>query len=153
MRPKIFERRTRIPAPAAQVFAWHERPECLRDLIPPGDPVRVLEATGGIRDGARVVLQIGVFPFRMKWIAHHSGYIAGRQFRDEQTSGPFRRWIHTHSFVEDGPDACWLVDRVEYELPFGTLGHLLGGWLARRKIERMFEWRHATTLRAITGKG
>ncbi len=153
MRPQIFERRLRLPASAAQVFAWHERPECLRDLIPPGDPVRVLEATGGIRDGARVVLEIGIFPFRMKWIALHSAYVAGHRFRDEQISGPFRRWVHTHTFIDDGPGASWLIDRVEYELPFGLLGALFGGWLARQKIEAMFAWRHAKTLQAIAAKG
>src|ERR1019366_9192901 len=97
-------------------------------LIPPGDPVRVLEAEGGIRDGGRVVRQVGVFPFRMKWVALHRDYIAGRQFRDEQVQGPFRRWVHTHSVIEDGPDSCWLVDHVEYELPLGTLADFLAGW-------------------------
>lgn len=148
----IFERRVRIPAPAAEVFAWHERPEALRDLIPPGDPVRVLEAKGGIRDGGRVVLQVGVFPLRRKWVAVHRDYIEGKQFRDEQVSGPFRRWVHTHSVVADGPDACWLVDHVDYALPFGPLSEWLAGWFVRRKLGAMFAWRHAATLRGIASK-
>jgi len=149
---QVYERRLRIPAPAAQVFAWHERPECLRELIPPGDPVRVLEAEGGIRDGGRVVLQVGVWPFRMKWRAIHRDYVAGHQFCDEQVSGPFRRWIHTHTVLADGPEASWLIDHVEYALPFGAPGELLAGWLVRRKLKRMFAWRHEMTLRGVLAK-
>ena len=145
----VYERRILIPAPAAQVFAWHERPECLRKLIPPGDPVRVLEAEGGIRNGGRVVLLVGVFPFRMKWVALHRDYIPGRQFRDEQIQGPFRRWVHTHSFVDDGRNASWLIDHIEYDLPFGPLAELLAGWFVRRKLDRMFAWRHEVTLRSV----
>jgi len=149
----VFERRVRIPAPAARVFAWHERPECLRDLIPPADPVRVLEAEGGIRNGGRVVLLVGVFPFRMKWVALHRDFEAGVQFRDEQVQGPFRRWVHTHTVIPDGPDVCWLVDHVEYELPFGPLARLAAGWLVRRKLESMFAWRHQTTLAGVAALG
>jgi ligand-binding SRPBCC domain-containing protein len=146
---QIFEKRTRIPAPASAVFAWHESPEALRRLIPPHDPVKVVSATGGIRDGARVVLAIGYWPCQMHWVALHKGYIAGIQFTDVQERGPFKSWEHTHRVLPDGSDACFLVDHVEYELPFGILGRVLGSPLVRRKLRRMFAWRHQTTLVAF----
>jgi len=43
----------------------------------------------------------------------------------------------------------FLEDRIEYRLPFGWLGHLVGGWLVRRKLRRMFDYRHETTLREL----
>jgi uncharacterized protein len=140
-----FVRRTRIRAPAERVFRWHEMPGAFEKLTPPGESVRVVSQTGGIRDGARRELVIGHPPASIRWIAAHDGYIEGRQFRDTQVRGPFRSWVHTHIFEADGVDACYLEDRVEYELPFGWLGEwLLGGVIARR-LERLFEYRHRVT--------
>jgi ligand-binding SRPBCC domain-containing protein len=71
-------------------------------------------------------------------------------FRDVQVRGPFARWDHTHRMIPDGPDASWLEDRVEFDLPAGALGNALGGWYVRRKLNRMFEYRHAVTARALS---
>jgi ligand-binding SRPBCC domain-containing protein len=70
-------------------------------------------------------------------------------FRDEMRDGPFRRWIHTHSFFADG-DETLIVDRVEYELPFGPLGRAVAP-LARIGFEPMFRYRHRRT-RELLGR-
>src|SRR5262245_22369196 len=89
---ELFVRRSRIAAPAADVFAWHTRPGALARLTPPWEHVEVLEQHGGIENGARVVLRMGRGPLRTRWIAEHRDYIAGEQFRDVQVVGPFARW-------------------------------------------------------------
>jgi len=146
MAVRKFVRRTRIRAPAEQVFHWHEMPGAFEKLTPPGEPVRVVAQTGGIRDGARRELVIGHPPASIRWIAAHDGYIEGRQFRDTQVRGPFRSWVHTHTFEADGPDACYLEDRVEYDLPFGWLGDWLLGGVIENRLERLFEYRHRVTI-------
>lgn len=140
-----------MPASAEAVFAWHAKPGAFEKLTPPWEPVELVTQTGGIRDGARVELKIGRGPFRVRWVAVHEGYIEGCQFRDVQVSGPFAKWVHTHRFEPDGEDASYLEDRVEYELPFGWLGAMVGGAIARRKMERMFDFRHAVTMREVRG--
>ena len=140
-----FVRRSRIAAPVERVFRWHELPEAFEKLVPPGEPIRLLAHTGGIRDGARVELAIGPPLFRFRWSAEHSGYIEYRQFRDIQVRGPFARWEHTHIFEADGPDACHLEDRIEYTLPLGFVGRWLLGGIIERKLERLFEYRHMVT--------
>ncbi len=147
---EVFVKVSRIGASAERVFRWHERPEALTELTPPWDRVRVVERTGGIdRIGSRVVLAIGRRPWTLRWIAEHTAYEAGRMFRDVQIEGPFARWEHTHRMTPDGPDACLLEDRVEYALPLGFVGRLLGGWFVRRKLTRMFEYRHRVTREAF----
>jgi ligand-binding SRPBCC domain-containing protein len=42
-----------------------------------------------------------------------------------------------------------LRDEVEYQAPLGMIGSSLGGWLIRRKLNRMFTYRHETTRRMI----
>src|SRR5271169_3150744 len=103
------------------VFAWHKLSGALERLTPPWEHVQVLEDSGSLENGARVVLATKLGPFRLKWVAEHRDYQEGRQFRDVQVSGPFAVWKHTHSFEPDGPQACWLEDRIEYALPGGYL--------------------------------
>jgi uncharacterized protein len=145
MQTRQFVRRSRIAGPVEKVFHWHELPGAFEKLVPPGEPVRLLSHTGGIRDGARVELAIGPWPFRLRWSAEHSGYIKNRQFRDVQVRGPFARWEHTHIFEADGPNACYLEDRVEYALPLGFLGRWLLGSFVERKLESLFAYRHRVT--------
>jgi ligand-binding SRPBCC domain-containing protein len=81
-----------IAAPAEEVFRWHAEPDALTRLTPPWEPVEFLEPAPGIRDGNRGVLRVRVGPFRVRWVFEHRDYVEGRQFRDVQISGPFRRW-------------------------------------------------------------
>lgn len=141
---ELFVRRSRIDAPAAAVFSWHARPGALERLTPPWERVEVLERSGGIADG-RVVLRMGRGPLATRWVAQHCDYIEGEQFRDVQVSGPFARWQHTHRVDPDGPSACYLEDRIEYALPLGAVGALAGGSLVRRRLARLFDYRHRVT--------
>ncbi len=138
-----FQRRSRIAAPAEAVFAWHARPGALERLVPPWERVAVEERAGGIEDGARVVLRVGAGPLRLRWVAVHDQVVPGRQFCDRQERGPFRYWRHRHRFEPDGPSACRLEDDVEYALPLGPLGTMVAGRHVRKKLQRMFDYRHA----------
>ena len=144
MRVETFIKRTRIPAPAEEVFAWHARPGALARLTPPWEHVEVLSQTGGIRDGARVLLRIGSGPAALAWIAEHRNYVEGRQFQDVQVEGPFALWEHTHTFIPEDDGACILEDHVRYALPLGPAGRLADR-LVRKRIERMFAYRHQVT--------
>jgi len=131
-----------IDAPASAVFAFHERADALPLLSPRFPRVRVIRKTGGIERGALVELRIGPF----SWIALHTAYEENRLFVDEQTSGPFARWVHRHEF-EDVGVGTRLTDRVEYRLPGGPPVDLLFGWLAKFALNRMFRHRHRITKR------
>jgi ligand-binding SRPBCC domain-containing protein len=152
MKTETFVRRSRIDAPAAEVYAWHALPGALERLTPPGERVKIIDKIGGIERGARVVLQFGRWPFLRQWVAEHRDCEAGRYFSDVQISGPFAYWKHTHTFDPDGPSACFLEDRVEYALPFGVPGRWFAGWYVRRKLVRLFEYRHEVTAREVIRK-
>ena len=145
MGPQEFSRRTRLLAPAAVVFDWHATPGALERLTPPWERVEVLEHTGGIRDGARVVLAVHAGPFRFRWILEHRDYREGHSFRDVQVSGPFRFWEHTHLVEPDGSLACYLEDRIRYAVPCGFLAVPF----VRRRLERTFAYRHRITAQLV----
>jgi uncharacterized protein (TIGR01777 family) len=140
----VFERTSEMPVSADELFAWHERPGAFQRLAPPWERMRVLEQSGGIRDGGRLVMELRKGPLRLRWVAVHRGYEPGRRFCDEQVSGPFARWVHTHAVAPAGEGAT-LTDRVEWALPFGPLGALVGGRMTERMLERMFAFRHRRT--------
>jgi ligand-binding SRPBCC domain-containing protein len=135
--------------PADELFRWHAEPGALERLTPPWEPLEVEQRAPGIYNGDRGVLRVRLGPFRIRWVFEHLDYIQGRQFRDVQLSGPFKRWEHTHLFTPDGPSACFLEDRILYELPLGGIGNFFGGWFVRRKLEKLFAYRHRVTAQAM----
>jgi ligand-binding SRPBCC domain-containing protein len=135
--------RTPLAVSAAEAFRRHARPGALERLAPPWEPVQVLERTGnGISDGARVTLGIRVGLLRWRWVSEHRGYRQDEQFCDVQIAGPFARWEHTHRFVPDGAAACDLEDRITDALPLGLVAQRWAGALVRRKLDRLFTYRH-----------
>ena len=138
-----FEKTLSVPVSVETLFAWHERPGAFERLSPPWDTPTVLSHTGGIRDGARVTLQVNAGPIPTTWQIEHRDYIANEQFRDVMLRGPFARWVHTHGFAADGNAGSTLTDRIEYALPLGVVGDALGGAYANATLERVFAYRHA----------
>lgn len=148
-----FRHETQIEASAEEVFAFHESPDALTQLIPPWENMRVVESSGSLRVGSRVILAgrvWGMIPVR--WVAEHVEYDPPNCFADIQTSGPFRSWYHRHWMIRTELGTTILRDEVEYQLPMAWLGRYLGNWLVKRKLEAMFEYRHQVTKRLVEAK-
>jgi uncharacterized protein (TIGR01777 family) len=121
------------------VFAWHERPGALERLTPPWARVEVEHHDGGIRDGARVVLRIHHGPASFHWELRHKDFVEGRQFRDEQVSGPLKSWVHTHAFEPSGDGGTRATDEIDFEAP---LGLPVGPGFVRNELDRLFAFRY-----------
>lgn len=147
-----YVKESRINAPPEVVFRFHESSDALRRLIPPWENMTVAESSGSLRIGSKVVLSGRLGPFPIQWVAIHTEYDPPHLFADRQESGPFASWYHRHRFLDDGEGRTILRDEVEYQAPFGLLGHWLGGWLIRRKLDRMFAYRHETTRKMIESR-
>ncbi len=135
---------SRIDAPPGKVFDWHARPGAFERLTPPWAPVR-LESSEGVSDGAQAVLRIGPGPLAVRWVAEHQEVIQGEQFVDRQVTGPFRSWKHLHRMESLDGDATRLIDHLEYEPPFGEIGHLLNDFFGGPELDRQFSYRHRIT--------
>jgi hypothetical protein len=139
-----------MPCPAEQLFAWHEQPDALTLLLPPGAPVRILHHDGHIRDGATAVLSVGYPPLAFRWELRHIDYRRGRQFCDIQVRGPFESWQHVHSMETTDRESSILRDRIEFVMPMGWLGYLLGRWLVLPRLKKLFTYRHTVTREALS---
>ena len=118
----VFRLSSTLSHPAESVFSWHMRPGALERLTPPWESVEILEREGEIRDGGTVLLLVKRGLARIRWKIKHTDFIQNRQFRDEQISGPFGSWVHTHTFDEQGDSSSTIEDTVEWEAPLWGRG-------------------------------
>ncbi|HJT25346.1 MAG TPA: TIGR01777 family oxidoreductase [bacterium] len=141
----VFEKQSQIEVPVKELFNWHNRPQAFERLNPPWEKVKVVEKKGGIQQGGRMVLEVKQGPFRRRWVAVHGDYIEGTQFVDEQVQGPFAKWVHTHQMLPETATASLLKDHIEYRAPLGFLGQALAGGYIRKRLEKVFAFRHTRT--------
>ena len=141
----VFIRSSSMPTTARELADWHFRSGAIDRLLPPWEDVEVLERPGAMADGAVARFRMRKFGIGIEWVARHHDVHPGRGFSDTQERGPFRSWVHRHSFLPEGDRASMLEDRVQYELPGGVLGRALGGRTVAADLERMFAWRHQRT--------
>jgi ligand-binding SRPBCC domain-containing protein len=150
---EVFIYRSRMPASAEEVFDFHAAPGALEKLTPPWEKSKVVARTGGIgQPGSRVTLRVSIGPVSQNWVAEHRECLPGRMFRDVMVRSPFPLWEHTHSFVPESETSSWLEDRVEFELPLGWLGKWMGSGYTRRRLERMFLWRHKAAAEELAAR-
>jgi hypothetical protein len=69
-----------------------------------------------------------------------SEYLPPDKFVDEQITGPYSLWHHTHTFLAvDGGTV--IRDDVRYALPLGPLGMLVHALFVRRQLGEIFRYR------------
>lgn len=142
MPERNFNRTSSIQASRDELRDWHFRPGAFLRLNPPWEKANVIESPESLADGARAVIELEMGPFRPKWVAEH--HLLEDGFVDTQVKGPFAAWRHEHHFLGDG-ETSRLTDDITYRAPFGILGDTFGGWMIRRKLEKMFRYRHEVT--------
>lgn len=148
-----YERECRLPVPAEEAIAWHARPGAFLRLAPPWERIRIEEDPGGIAAGSRLVFRVRKACLWWRWVAQHRPLQSALGFVDEQSSGPFARWVHTHRFEPLGPLGTLMRDEVEYALPLGAFGRALGGRATERALARLFAFRHARTVGDLVRHG
>jgi ligand-binding SRPBCC domain-containing protein len=144
---KTYElsREQTVPRPRREVFEFFSRPENLGKITPAGLGFKILTPLplelqrGSVID---YVLRIAGLPVR--WRTLITAFDPPHRFVDEQLSGPYDFWHHTHTFEEvDG--GTRITDRVRYTLPLGPLGELAHALFVRRQLRKIFEHRRKVT--------
>ena len=138
----ILERSTTIPGRRLdEVFEFFSNPKNLARITPESLGFEILEAPSRkLREGDRIRYRIRLFGVPLQWVTLIEEWHDGHSFVDLQERGPYRLWRHLHEFVEV-PEGVRMSDRVEYELPLGILGRVFGGWLVRRQLDAIFDFR------------
>ncbi len=141
-----FSYESKIPADASEVFSYFVRDISILRLTPPWETLKIRNITKDMESGSNVGLRIGLGCFKTNWQVHRAEFSKNRTLVNRQTRGPFHIWKHTQSFRSLGDDTSSLRDLVQFSLPFGKLSNnRLGIHLARKRLERLFNYRHSIT--------
>lgn len=99
-----------------------------------------------IQQGSLIDYRLRVRGIPLRWRTRINVWEPPRRFVDEQVRGPYRRWIHEHTFESENGGTL-IRDRVTYAVPLNFLLHRL---FVRPDIEKIFGFRAETLRRLFT---
>ncbi|MEO7367411.1 MAG: SRPBCC family protein [Gemmatimonadaceae bacterium] len=139
-REHVIEQRVWVRHPLKDVFPFFAPAENLERLTPPEVGFRIMTPLPiEMKRGALIDYTIKLFGFPLKWRTEITAWNPPNSFEDTQLRGPYAKWVHTHSFVEESGGTT-IEDRVVYALPFGVLGGIAHPIVARQ-LKRIFSYR------------
>lgn len=92
-----------------------------------------------------------LFHIPMKWKSRITRVEYQKGFTDFQELGPYKLWNHRHEFIPNNKGVL-MKDRLNYELPFGLLGRIAHTVLVKKRLDKIFEYRHEVLEKMFNGK-
>ncbi len=137
-----------LPQPPAEVFPFFADAANLERLTPPSLRFRILTPPPiEMAVGTLIDYRIRLRGIPMRWQSEITEWQPPHRFMDEQRRGPYRQWIHEHTFTaQDGGTLA--RDIVQYAV--------LGGSIIQRlfvapELRRIFDYRNATLENYFSG--
>ena len=151
-----FEYQFLVNAPLDRVWQFHDDPMALTKVMTFPVKAVVHSVDRPVQPGSKVQMTFWFGPLPVKWNVVVRERTPPYMFRDEQPGGegPFLRWNHRHQFeVAQGGRSTRVIDRIDYEPPFGAVGKLLDGIFGRFAMRLMFVGRERATRRYLETVG
>jgi len=139
----VYKQQQKIGKPLADLFPFFEKPENLSLLTPKWLSFKIKSKEPlSMKEGARFEYTIKLFGIPMHWETLITKYEPPFQFVDEQLKGPYKVWIHTHSFIENNEQVL-MTDEVKYDLYGGFLKGIINHFFIKHSIKQIFRFRKA----------
>ena len=139
-----------VNASLEEVAAFHKDTRVLKRLTPP--PIIIqLHRFDPMGEGAVAEFTLWIGPLPIRWVAVHQDFHPLFGFKDIQQQGPFKRWVHHHTFIAEAESQTLVSDSIDYEhypgwkglltrLLFSPLGLFITftyrKWVTRRGVEK-----------------
>jgi ligand-binding SRPBCC domain-containing protein len=138
MRIREFQSEVWLPLTPTELFPFFADAGNLDALTPPWMHFRIVTPRPiAMREGALIDYRLRVRGVPLRWRTRIDVWQPPHRFVDEQIRGPYRQWIHEHTFeAHDGGTRA--RDSVRYAVPLDFLSHR---WLVRPDIEKIFQFR------------
>jgi ligand-binding SRPBCC domain-containing protein len=127
-----------LPCPRERLFEFFSEAANLERITPPWLHFHVLTPQPiEIKEGTVIDYQLRIHGIPLRWRTLISVWEPPHRFVDEQLKGPYRQWIHEHTFKEArGGTLC--TDEVKYAVLGGAIVNEL---LVKRDVATIFEYR------------
>jgi ligand-binding SRPBCC domain-containing protein len=138
MRIFTFESEQQLARPVGEIIHFFADARNLQAITPEWLDFQVLTpGTIEMKAGTLIDYRLRVHGLPLRWRTHIKVWEPPHRFVDEQLRGPYRQWIHEHTFTEHNGGTL-ARDVVHYAVPGGSLIHKL---FVRRDVERIFAFR------------
>ena len=130
-----------IPFPRERVFKILTDPKYLPLLLEDKIDVEMVEEAPQFMRGSEygfVMTRFGVSQ-RVRWEVVE--VVEGRRVIYCQSEGIFPKWEHTLFFEDTAEGETGVIDRLDYQLPFGILGLLANDLIMRRDLQSLLSER------------
>jgi ligand-binding SRPBCC domain-containing protein len=132
------ETRLFLPRPLDVVFPFFADAGNLEALTPPWLRFEILTSLPiEMRPGTIIDYRLRLHGIALRWQSEITVWEPPFRFVDEQRRGPYRRWIHEHTFTQLR-NRSEVHDFVRYSMPGGWLANL---FFVKRNVRQIFEYR------------
>lgn len=149
MAEHVYRSSLEIALPRADVFPFFANAENLQRITPPQLGFKIVTPTPiEMKAGTLIDYRISLHGIPMTWRTEITKWDPPFEFVDTQLSGPYKQWIHRHTFTETDAGTTLIEDEVRYRLPlepFGDLAH----FLIEREIKSIFDYRQTSVSEAF----
>ena len=137
----VFEQKQIINNKLDYIFPFFSKPENLSTITPNWLKFKIKTKPPLVmKNNAKFDYVIKFFGVPMKWTTVITDYNPPFMFEGTQTKGPYKLWVHTHSFSEENGKTI-MHDCVEYDLYGGPLKYLINSLFVKKSINKIFAFR------------
>ncbi|MEO7674673.1 MAG: SRPBCC family protein [Pyrinomonadaceae bacterium] len=137
----ILKRTLTLDLPRAEVFDFFADAGNLERITPPELNFHIITPQPiDIRKGALIDYKLRMRGLPVTWRTEISVWNPPYEFVDQQLKGPYKQWIHTHTFTELERNKTLIEDEVRYRLPLEPLGDLAHFFVVR-ELNYIFDYR------------
>jgi len=130
------------------VAEFHYDTSVIKRLTPPFI-IMQLHKIEPMAEGSVSEFTLWLGPLPVRWVAIHSKVDPQRGFTDTQQQGPFKQWVHTHTFTPEGENLTCVNDHIEYEHYPGLRGLISRLLFPRVGLFLTFTYRRLITRRSV----
>ncbi|MGB7201928.1 MAG: SRPBCC family protein [Pyrinomonadaceae bacterium] len=144
MAEHIYTGSLEIALPRHEVFSFFANAENLERITPPQLGFQIITPTPiEMKAGALIDYRISLHGIPMTWRTEITKWDPPHEFVDKQLKGPYKQWIHRHTFTETENGTTLIGDEVRYRLPFEPFGDI-ARFFVEREIKNIFDYRQKT---------
>jgi len=125
------------------VFEFFSKPENLSVITPPKMNFKIFTPSPiDMKEGTLIDYTINIMFMPIRWRTLITKYDPPNIFVDQQLSGPYSMWHHTHTFEQLGDNETLIKDEVIYSIPFAFIGRIVRYLYIKGELEKIFTYRN-----------